>query len=60
VVLSQANDFIWPDADLRPVPAADPSTVAYGFLPPGIMKMLHERLERLWRQRRAHAVTRSQ
>ena len=27
VVLSEANDFIWPGPDLRPVPGSDPSTV---------------------------------
>jgi hypothetical protein len=60
VVLTEANDFIWPGPDLRPLPGSDPGTVAYGFLPPGFMKALRERLDRLWRQRRAHAVTRSE
>ena len=26
VILSEANDFIWPGPDLRPVPGADPAT----------------------------------
>lgn len=44
VVLTEANDFIWPGPDLRPLPRADVSTVAYGFLPPGFMRLLGERL----------------
>jgi hypothetical protein len=59
IVLTEANDFIWPGPDLRAVPGRDPSTVAYGFLPPGFMKVLLERLNRLWRQRRARAVVRT-
>jgi hypothetical protein len=33
VVLSEWNEFIWPGLDLRRVPAADDSSVAYGMLP---------------------------
>jgi hypothetical protein len=60
VVLSEANDFIWPGPDLRPVPGSDPGTVAYGFLPPGFMRVLRERLERRWKERRTSAVIRTQ
>jgi hypothetical protein len=59
VVLSEANDFIWPGPDLRPVPGADPATVAYGFLPPGLMRVLRERLEHRRRERRMRAVSRT-
>jgi hypothetical protein len=58
VILSEANDFIWPGPDLRPVPGRDPGTVAYGFLPPGFMRVLRERMERRWRERRAHPASR--
>jgi len=44
VMLTEANDFIWPGPDLRPAIADDPSTVALGFLPPGFMKVLRQRL----------------
>lgn len=60
VVLTEANDFIWPGPDLRPLPGRDPSTVAYGFLPPGFMQVLRERLEQRRRQRRLRAVSRSE
>ncbi|HLN09404.1 MAG TPA: hypothetical protein VK281_10660 [Xanthobacteraceae bacterium] len=60
VILTEANDFIWPGPDLRPVPCGDPGTVAYGFLPPGFMRVLRERADRRWRERRARAVRRTQ
>jgi len=57
VVLSEANDFIWPGPDLRPAVNGDPASVAYGMLPPGFMKVLRERLLARWREKRP-AVTR--
>ena len=55
VVLSEANDFIWPGPDLRPVVSGDPSTVVYGMLPPGFMAVLRERL--VQRRRAKLAIT---
>jgi len=60
VVLTEANDFIWPGPDLRPLPGGDASTVAYGFLPPGFMRVLRERLERRRRERKLRAVSRGE
>jgi hypothetical protein len=54
------DDFIWPGPDLWPVPGGDPGTVAYGFLPPGFVRALRERVDRRWRDRRARAVWRTQ
>ena len=60
VVLTEANDFIWPGPDLRPVPGGDAGTVAYGFLPPGFMKALRERLERRRREKKFQAIARTE
>nr|WP_253203772.1 hypothetical protein [Methylosinus sp. KRF6] len=49
VVLTEANDFIWPGPDLRPAVSGDPSSVAYGMLPPGFMTALRARLIARWR-----------
>jgi hypothetical protein len=57
VVLSEANDFIWPGPDLRPAVNGDPSSVVYGVLPPGFMRVLRQRLLQRWREKRV-AVTR--
>jgi hypothetical protein len=59
VVLTEANDFIWPGPDLRPAVSGDPSSVAYGMLPPGFMKALRERLADRWRKAGAKAVSRT-
>jgi hypothetical protein len=34
IVITEANEFIWPGPDLRPVPGGELSTIAYGALPP--------------------------
>lgn len=60
VVLSEANDFIWPGPDLRPVPGRNPNTVAYGFLPPGFMRVLRERLQHRRKERRLSVVARTE
>lgn len=33
VVITEANEFIWPGPDLRPISGRDASTIAYGPLP---------------------------
>lgn len=43
IVLSEWNEFIWPGPDLRRLPGADDSTVAYGMLPPGLFATVRER-----------------
>lgn len=60
VVLTEANDFIWPGPDLRPAINGDPSSVAYGVLPPRFMKELRERLAGRRRTGAAKAVTRTE
>jgi len=60
VVLREANDFIWPGPDLRPAINGDPSSIAYGILPPGFMKVLRERLLARWREKRPKVTRRAE
>lgn len=60
VVLTEANDFIWPGPDLRPAVSGDPSSVAYGMLPPGFMKALRARLIERWQAKHVRAVGRTE
>jgi hypothetical protein len=60
VVISEANDFIWPGPDLRPAVATDLSTVAYGMLPPGFMTVLRERLLAHWRAKKVTVTARTE
>jgi hypothetical protein len=34
ILITEANEFVWPGPDLRPVRGRDASTIAYGTLPP--------------------------
>ena len=60
IVLSEGNEFIWPGPDLRPVPVSDPSTIAYGFVPPGFFAVVRERFLALARRRKLQQVTRTE
>lgn len=60
VVISEANDFIWPGPDLRPATPGDLSSVVYGMLPPRFMKELRERLLTRWRIQRAAVTKRTE
>jgi hypothetical protein len=60
IVITEANEFIWPGPDLRPIPGRDESTIAYGALPPRFFTHLVEKfLERVRRQK-AERVKRSE
>ncbi|MBM3551912.1 MAG: hypothetical protein FJX45_09125 [Alphaproteobacteria bacterium] len=60
VVLTEANDFVWPGPDLRAAISGDLSSVAYGMLPPGFIKTLRERLTDRWRKAGSKAVSRTE
>jgi hypothetical protein len=52
VVISEANEFVWPGPDLRPIPGHDESSIAYGVLPPRFFAYVRDRfLERDQRER---------
>jgi hypothetical protein len=54
IVITEANEFIWPGPDLRPVPGRELSTVAYGALPPRFFAHVRDKfLERDQREKTA-------
>lgn len=60
IVITEANEFVWPGPDLRPVPGSDPSTIVHGSLPPTFFAHVRDRfLERI-RQEKAQAVRRTE
>ena len=60
IVVSEANVFTWPGPDLRFARGKGPESAAYGFLPPGLFKVVRDRfLERAWR-RQAGVVPRTE
>ncbi|RAI45163.1 hypothetical protein CH341_05500 [Rhodoplanes roseus] len=60
VVLTEANDFVWPGPDLRPALPGDLSSAAYGFLPPGFFRVLRDRITEQYRLKRLRALPRSE
>jgi hypothetical protein len=59
VVLTEANQFIWPGPDLRPVMPGDMASVAYGLLPRGFFMQLRARFVAVLKAGEAGAITRS-
>ncbi len=59
IVLSEWNEFIWPGPDLRRLPGADDSTVAYGILPPGLFAAIRDQFLALVTSRAVHQVSRT-
>lgn len=59
IVVSEANDFIWPGPDLRPA-GGGKASVAYGYLPPKLFRLVRDRLVARYRARRLAAVSRSE
>jgi len=59
VVLSEWNEFVWPGPDLRRLPNADESSVAYGMAPPSLYAIIRDRFLALVRARVAARVRRT-
>jgi hypothetical protein len=53
IVLDEANEFVWPGVDLRPISRARPGVWSYGVLPQELFDEIRERLRFIRDQRRA-------
>ena len=40
IVTTEANSFIWPGPDVRPVPGRTPTTMIYGRVPEGLLRQV--------------------
>jgi hypothetical protein len=60
IVISEANEFVWPGPDLRPMPGRDQSTVAYGVLPPRFFAHVRDRFLARCQLKQAARVWRSE
>ena len=60
IVLNEANAFIWPGPDLRSIPDHSPESIAYGMLPPGLMRMIKDRFAEALKARRSQTVKRTE
>ena len=60
VVLSEANRFIWPGPDLRPLRPGDAASIAFGSLPFGLFETIRRKLVAAIRAHRTATVRRSE
>jgi hypothetical protein len=60
IVITEANEFVWPGPDLRPVPGRDASTIVYGILPPRFFAYVRDKFLERDRDERARRITRSE
>ena len=60
VVLSEANRFIWPGPDLRPLHPGDAASVAFGLLPYSLFEIIRRKFMAAIQARRSGLVRRSE
>ena len=60
IILNELNEFIWPGPDLRPAISGDLASVAYGFLPPRLFRIVRDRYIALDAARRIERVRRTE
>jgi hypothetical protein len=59
VVFAEANRFVWPGPDLRPVPGREISN-SYGMLPPNFFRTLRDRYFAAFRSRQSKSIPRTE
>jgi hypothetical protein len=60
IVVTEANEFVWPGPDLRPVPGRDASTIVYGALPPRFFAYVRDRFLERDRHEKSRRIKRSE
>jgi len=60
IILSEANEFVWPGFDLRPLPGAGPSEFACGYLPARFFSLVRNRFLQIFRAGKARRVPRTE
>lgn len=60
VVLTEANRFVWPGPDLRPLSADKPASVAYGLLPRALSEEIRLKFISYLKAHRTHVVARTE
>jgi len=60
IVIAEANEFVWPGPDLRPVSAHDDWAIAYGTLPPRFFAYVRDKFLDRDRHTKSSHVKRTQ
>jgi hypothetical protein len=59
IVVTETNDFLWPGADLRPIPGTRPARFAYGMLPARFFMHVRDKILEAHLRRKLTQVSRS-
>jgi hypothetical protein len=59
IILNEANRFIWPGPDLRPVPGDNERRIDYGLLPSALYDLIREKWLKAYDRRQVTQVTRT-
>ena len=60
IAITEANEFLWPGPDLRPVPGGDASTIAYGPLPPRFFARVRDKFLERDRREKSTRIARTE
>jgi hypothetical protein len=60
IVITEANEFVWPGPDLRPVPGRDASTIVYGVLPSLFFAYVRDKFLERDRDEKSRRIKRSE
>jgi hypothetical protein len=60
VVLSEANRFVWPGPDIRPMDTPSGRSIVYGFLPPSFFRQVRDRFLSLALEQKVRDVPRTE
>jgi len=60
ILITEANEFVWPGPDLRPVPGRDASTIVYGALPPQFFAHVRDKFLERDRHEKSQRVKRTE
>lgn len=60
VVITEANAFVWPGPDLRPIPGQDESTIVHGALPPRFFAHVRDRFLERDRREKSSRIKRTE
>jgi len=60
IITTEANAFVWPGPDIRPVPSRTPKTVTYGRVPDGLLRQVARSFLANGDRQRSQRVVRTQ
>lgn len=60
IILGEANRFVWPGPDLRPVPGDDEQRIHYGHLPSALYDLVREKWLAAYDRRQVRQTSRTE